>query len=350
MGNKQLKNSLKTINDYSIVSVPKGYTLLKIISYYIDLRISANVDFKITEIINYIMSTNKNKRADIINLQGINDIISLHLLIRAIKKYCLDKNITMYFAPEFNDVDEDGSEGSRGRNLRKSRNLEDLVTGTVRKNNEHTKPVIHNIVMSVYPIVGTIFSELDDKTNIDDIFGIQTAIGVNILVNDVVMSVYNTCLSKDIRTSNVINDVVRKTELETLFNCIDENKKKILTESHTQSGIHIIVGNLNIPEIASDNINAEYINSIKNNNLVDVFRYKYPKDFGYTTSYNERNAYILLHIDNETNNNIQKEEHTNVLKFLFTTFKIHFMDMYVIKTNRNITNYPIECIFMIKSS
>jgi hypothetical protein len=356
MGIKASKASTKNIDDYSIVSVPKNYTMLKIISYYIDLRISANVDFKVSEIINYIMSNRKNKYANIINLQGINDVLSLHLLIRGIKKYCIEKKITMYFAPEFDDIDaDDKSEGSKGRSDRRSKNLEDFTAGTISKKGHISKAkegkhIIHNVIISTYPIVGTIYSELDDKTNMDDIFGIQTVIGANILIDEVVISVYNTCLSKDIRTSNFVNDAVRKTELEALDSVMTNNKKELLNGSNTRSNIHIIVGNLHIPEIANDNINNEYISSIKNNNFVDIFRYKLPKDFGYTTSYNERSSYILLDISQEIYDNIQKTDHTEVLKLLFNEYKIHIMDMYVVKNNRNIIHYPLECIFMIKSS
>jgi hypothetical protein len=358
MGVKQTKSALKNVNDYAIVTVPKDYTMLKIVSYYIDLRISANIDLKIAEIITYIMDTKKNINADIINLQGIYDIISLHLLVRDIRKYCTDKKIIFYFAPEFCDIDADSrSEGSRSRANRRSRNLEDFATGTnskdvVEKKSENFgKRVVHNIILSTYPIIGTIFAELDDKTNMDDIFGIHTVIGANILIANTIVSIYNTCLSKDIRTSNVINDAVRTTELDTLCHTIKKNQKNLKnlsSNNYTKSNIHLIIGNLNIPEIANDDINSEYIKSIKNNHFVDIFRYKLPKDFGYTTSYNERQSYILQYIEKDLYNTIQKTDHTEVLNLLFKQYKIHFMDLYVVKP-KNIMHYPIECILMVKS-
>lgn len=360
MGVKSTKDTFKNVNDYSIVTVPKNYTMLKIVSYYIDLRISANVDLKITEIINYIMNTQKNKKADIINLQGMYDILSLHLLIREVKKYCTEKKIQLYFAPEFNDIDADSeSGGNRSRTNKRSRNLEEFAAGTnskdikEKKSENFGKKLIHNVILSMYPIIGTIFAELDDKTNMDDIFGIQTVIGANILIDNVIISVYNTCLSKDIRTSNIINDVVRTTELQSLCDTINKNKKNLKdtkSTKYTNSEIHLIIGNLNIPEIADDDISNEYIKSIKNNCFIDIYRYKLPKDFGYTTSYNERNSYILQYIDKDAHNTILKADHTEVLGLLFKQYKIHFMDLYVVKTNKNLINYPIECIFMIKTT
>jgi hypothetical protein len=357
MGAKHSKDTFKSVNDYSIVTVPKNFTMLKIVSYFIDLRISANIDLKIAEIINYIMNTTKNKSADVINLQGIYDVLALQLLVREIKKYCSDRKIQMHFAPDLFDIDGDnGAEGSRGRANRRSRNLEEFTTNSKdlkeKKGEKPSKTIVHNIILSVHPILGTISAELDDKTNMDDIFGIQTVIGANILVENTIISVYNTSLSKDIRSSNVVNNDVRDTELETLCNTINENRKnlkKLTLNGYTKSDINLVVGNFNIPEIANDDINDEYINSIKNNNFVDIFRYKYPKDFGYTTSYNERHSYILQYIEKTLHETIQQTDHENVLQLLFKQYKIHFMDLYVTKT-KNIIHYPIECILMIKTS
>lgn len=348
MGAKTTKDTFKNVNDYSIITIPKNYTMLKIISYCIDLRISANIDLKIAEIISYIMNTKKNKKADIINLQGIRDILSLHLLVREIKKYCLEYNIKLYFAPEFDDIDVDSELGGT-RNGRRSRNLEEFSTKQTTKNPRKSseqvgKQIVHNIILSVYPIVGTIFAELDDKTNMDDIFGIHSVIGANILIDDTVISIYNTCLSKDIRTSNIINDAVRTTELETLCKIINKNK------INARSDIHMLIGNLHIPEISNDDINEEYISSIKNKHFVDIFRYKFPKEFGYTTSYNERNSYILLYIEDAMRTTIQDSNYEDVLNILYKQYKIHFMDLSVINTNKNVINYPIECVCMVKTS
>lgn len=360
MGIKHSKNNIQNVTDYSIVTVPKNYTLLKIISYCIDLKTSANIDLKIADIISYIMGSIKNKKADIINLQGIYDILSLNLLIREIKQHCEDNNIKMYFAPDFEDIDAENN-SDESRNKRRSKNLEDYATyGRKSKEyNEKThsmtsnKKTINNIIISKYPIVGTVYVELDDKTNIDDVFGIQTVIGANILIGSIIVSVYNMCLCKDFRTSNIINDTVRATEIQTLNEALEKNKQVmngIEYEKYTKSNIHLIIGNLNIPEIANDNINIEYINLMKNMNCIDLFRYKFPKDFGYTTTYKERLSYILLHVAKETFDEIETIEHTDVLNLLFKKYKIHVMDMYVVDNNKKLINMPIECIFMLKTN
>lgn len=360
MGVKHSKSNIQNVTDYSIVTIPKNYTLLKIISYCIDLKTSANIDLKIIDIISYIMGNIKNKKADIINLQGINDILSLNLLIREIKQYGEDNNIKLYFAPDYEDIDAENN-SDESRNKRRSKNLEDYATfGRKSKDyNEKThsmtsnKKTINNIIISRYPIVGIVYVELDDKTNIDDVFGIQTVIGANILINNNILSVYNMCLCKDFRTSNIINDVVRATEIQTLNDAIEKNKQMINNEQYekyTKSNIHLIIGNLNIPEIANDNINIEYINLMKNTSCIDIFRYKYPKDFGYTTTYKERLSYILLHVSNETFKEIETIDHTEVLNSIFKKYKIHFMDMYIADNNKKLVNMPIECIFMLKTN
>ncbi len=361
MGNKQSKKN-SVVNDYVSVTVPKDYTLLKIISYNIDLRISANCDLKILEIINYIFSKTKNKNADIINLQCINDILSLHLLIREIKKYSIDNNIQLYFAPDFDEVDVE-KKSDNVKTIRRSKNLEEFYSGTNsreatekksdKKAEKSKNKAIHNVIVSKFPIIGTIFGELDNKTNMDDVFGIQTVIGANILINNSIISVYNTCLSKDIKTSNIVNSDVRVTELETLCSTINKNKCVLNHEdfnNYIKTDIHLIVGNFNIPEITNDDVNPEYINLLKNTLGIDIFRHKSLIDFGYTTSYKERNSYILLHISENICSEIEKIDHTEVLSALFKIYKIHFLDSYVINSNKNMINYPIECICMIKTN
>jgi hypothetical protein len=358
MGNKHSnKKSPNSISDFSIIKVPKNFILLKAISFYIDLKISANIDLKISEIINYIFSSVKNKSADIINLQGIYDVVALHLLIREIKKYSITHDFKLYFAPEFNDIDIDNNNTNKtehNRTIRRSKNLEEFYTGTNSrdgKKNKSDKKFVHNIIISRFPIVGTIFSELDDKTNMDDIFGIQTVIGANILIDNTIISVYNTCLSKDIRTSNITNTSVRTTEIETLCNTINKNKKSIEhdKQNYIKSDIHMIIGNLNIPEITNDDVNEEYIKLLKNTNCVDVFRYKSLTDLGYTTLYKERNSYMLLQISENLYNNFEQMEHETVLSELFKKYKIHFIDLYVISSNKNIINFPIECVVMVQT-
>lgn len=357
MGNTigKIEKGNTDINDYSIVSVPKNYTLLKIISYCIDLRLTANTDLRITEITNYIMSSTKKKDADIINLHSIHDILSLHLLVREIKQWSIDNDVKLYFAPDFDNINEESkSDGSR--NGRRSKNLEEFATGSKRPSviaaeaEELCKGVVHNIIISKYEIIGTICAELDNKTNMDDIFGIQMVIGANILVNGLIISIYNASFSKDIRMSNIINDSVRTTEMETLCDTINKNKKNLQTCKYPVSGIHLIVGNLNIPEITNDNINAEYINTMVKGKCIDIFRYKYTTDFGYTTSYKERGSYMLLHLGEDIYNIIKDQDRKNVLNYIFKKYKIHFMDLYVVTTIKNPINYPIECVCMLKTN
>ncbi len=361
MGNKQSKKN-SVVDDYVSVTVPKDYTLLKFISYYIDLRISANCDLKILEIVNYIFSKTKNKNADIINLQCINDILSLHLLIREIKKYGVENNIELYFAPDFDDVDIE-KKSDNVKTMRRSKNLEEFYSGTnsreaagkksEKKEEKSKNKVIHNVIISKYPIIGTIFAELDNKTNMDDVFGIQSVIGANILINNSIISIYNTCLSKDIKTSNIMNSEVRITEMETLCSTINKNKLLLKHEdlnNYIKTDIHLIVGNFHIAEITNDDVNPEYIKLLKNSVCIDIFRHKSLTEFGYTTSYKERNSYILLHISDNICAEIEKIDHTEVLSALFKIYKIHFLDSYVINSNKNMINYPIECICMVKTT
>src|SRR5690606_11214215 len=116
------------------------------------------------------------------------------------------------------------------------------------------KKKVKNIIISRHKILNTIYSELDDNIVIDDILGIHSVIGANILINKKIVSIYNTTLCPDIKYANMVNTYARKEELEELFNVINnninflsdfislnENKKYYL------SNAHILTGTFNMP-------------------------------------------------------------------------------------------------------
>lgn len=339
MGQKHSEQA-KEFNDYKIVKVPKGYSLIKMSSFDVGLKNTTNAELKIKDIIGYLSSAHKNKSIDIINLQGIYDVLALHLLVREYKQYCIENHLKVYFAPDFDDIDgESKSDGSRQE--RRSKNLSEFNKDTFELGK---RKVVHNIIISTYPVISTIHGELND------IFGTQNVIGVNILINQTIMSVYNVSLCKDVKPSNIINDNVRKSELETLACIIKKNKQMLennIYDIYIRSEIHMIVGVLNITEIENDNVNPEYAKLIMTNNVVDIFRSLSGSDFGYTTQYKERLSYMLLHYSDTMINKIKETD--ELMKFIFKTYKIHFIESYVIDSIGSI-NYPLELTFMLKTS
>jgi len=367
MGIKHTKTEA-LITDYSKVKIPKDYTLIKMGTYNVNLKNTINIDNKIKEITAYITNNYKKKNLDIINLQGFYDTYSLYVLIRELKQYYAKHKQKIYFGPKFDNIEACKSTSNSAiptprTMIDMSFHSSGLGGGNYGSSNENTnKKLIHNIIISKYPIISTIYSELDDKTDMDDILGIQSVIGANILIGNTIISVYNTCLSKDIKTANIINSSVRTTELDTLIEIIEANKSKLGETNFTKydkSDVHLIAGSIHINETDKEGINKEYADLVTNKKCIDIFRYLHSTDPGYTTAYKERMNYIFLNLTDDIydKNEIMCETFKGIkssdqlFNLIFKRYSIYFLDSYVIKhgTNNTVIYYPVECIFFIKS-
>jgi hypothetical protein len=352
------------ISDYEKVKIPKEYSLIKLGSCNVNLHNTMNVDSKIKEIILYITSNHKNKSLDIICLQGFHDVFSMKNLIREFKKYCFENEIKMFFAPSFDDIIVEPPVAGIVTTTR----MLELSFHTPKKSTNRNsmgkmKKIIQNIIISRYPIIDMIYGELDDKTDMDDILGIQTIIGANVLVGNKIMSIYNMCLSKDIKTANIVNisnAQVRMTELDTLMTFVDKNKISLQSDKFTEydkSDIHLITGTFGINEFGNSDNNQEYLDLIQDRHYIDVFRYLNEKDCGYTTSNSERINYTFMNLTDDiydkksqTHNDFKNAKSiSEMFDLLFKRYQIHFLGTYVIQSNNVSMYYPIESIFMIKS-
>ncbi|ARF09507.1 hypothetical protein Indivirus_1_130 [Indivirus ILV1] len=356
---KNKKTKIK-IDDYSKIKIPKDYTMVKISSYNISLNNSVNLDRKIKEIISYIISNFNNKSIDILNLQEINDNTSLHVFIEEFKKYCLTERVKYYFSPPFNNINPSIHKNENHSPTSSIHMIEKSFDSFELSINEKKKKIIHNVIISKYPIVSTIYTELDDETDIDDILGIQILVGANILINNTILSVFNINLSQDIQAAQLINSDVRNTELDCILKVIKLNNKSLQEEAYkqyTKSGITMISGTFNISEINQNNeINDEYDRLISKCHLIDIYRIINEKNHGFTTISKERLNYIFFHMTedfyeegSENLDIIMKNKNVDVLKNrIFKRYKLHFFDYYVLESHDNLSTYfPIECVFMI---
>ena len=362
---KKNKNINLKIDDYTKLKLPKDYTLIKMASYNVDLSHTVNLDQKIKEIISYIISNFNNKVIDIINIQEINDSISLHIFIEEFKRYCLIEKLKYYFAPQYDNINPTITGNNNSHSPTSSVHMIEMSfesSGSF-KNEEKKKKVIQNVIISKFPIISTIYCELDDNTDMDDILGIQTIVGANILIGNSIISVYNTNLSKDIKAAQLINTDVRNTELDSIIQIINTNIETLITDNtldkYAKPGVHLIVGTFNISEVDLDNnINDEYNDLLSSCHLIDIYRLISEKDTGFTTTFKERINYIFLHmtedfykIDSEYFNIITKNNDVTVLKnTLLKRYKIHFFDYYTVENYDNLSIYfPIECVFMVSN-
>ena len=274
--NKKIK-----INDFNLLTIPEDYELIKIGTFKVNLKNTVNLENKVNEIVSYLFSDHKNKKLDILCLQGIKDYSSLEYLIKIIKKCLLKKKSKnqFYFSSEINIIkSDDKSSSSNSVNYIHIENIIELQQRRkiISKKSERSRRIkIQNLIISRFPIVNTIYSEIDDNTDIDDVLGAKTVIGANISIYGNIISIYNTCLSKDIETAHIINKQVREKEIETIFRTIEENKKNIYHElkDYVRTNIHILIGNFNFLEMNGEDLNSEYIDFIKNNHCVDLYRY-----------------------------------------------------------------------------
>ena len=85
------------------------------------------------------------------------------------------------------------------------------------------KKKIQNIIISRYPILSKVYAELDDDVIIDDVLGINTMIGANIIINDHIVTIYNTTLCADVNNANITNNYARQHEITSLFKTININ-------------------------------------------------------------------------------------------------------------------------------
>lgn len=358
MGIRQSKknNERITIDDYKKVTIPPEYKLIKLCTYNVNLKNTINFELQIKEIIEYIVSSYKNKTNDIVCLQGIYDDFILFNLVKDLKTYFIRSNNNIYISPNFDNIEADNDK------KKFSSHKMQTISYEIKKTDSSSSSKIsspQNIIISRYPIVDIIYIELDDETDMDDVIGVQTLVGANININNAIISVYTTNLCKDIRSSNIKNDKVRNFELNTVFGAIMENKKilnSINYKPFTKTDIHLIVGTLNIPETVNMQINNEFTKFVQSRSCIDIYRYLADDDdLGYTTSYNERLDYILLSLTEDLYvesspfykkmRNIKKAE--DLLNILHKRYSIHFIDSYV-KNNTISNHHPVELIFMVK--
>lgn len=354
MGGKNSKSH--KIMNYKNVKIPPNCRMLKIITFNVGISNVVSLNDKVEKFIEYILSDYRNISFDIICVQGINDHQSLKLLLRSIRDHY--KITKLYYAP--NDIclhhlsDGDLSQAN-SLELTTSRTFNDIHMTNTKIGN--TK--FQNIIISKYPILTTIYGELDDLTNIDDVLGIQTVIGGNVLIGNNIVSIYNTSFCKDIRSANIINDDAREKEISALFGVIAENRKtlKKYNENKNYNIVHtaFIVGTLNIKDKIDKLMNEEYINLLQNYHCLDIYRYMY-HDNGYTTTLKERIDYILINLPNELYDtkffdSIKTDR--ELYKTIFKKYNIHFLDIYVCDNDEfdnSFSHYPVECVFLIKNN
>lgn len=358
MGLKTSKHAQKCITDYTKVTVPPNYTIIKIASYNINIKNTINLSNKIKNILIYIVSAFKAKDSDIICLQGINDYKAAVELIKEIRKYMVVYKTNYYFAPEFDDV----STNSRSNKLSVTKSVTKSRSHLSKNTEQNKNSQIQNIIISKYPIISSIFGKLSNKLT-DDVTNIKTVIGANININNNIISIYCTELSDNLEAANINNKFIREKELDELNLIIQNNISKISSAAEfvglKKTDMHFVVGTLHIND--GDVQNEEYQNMLQNFKFTDIFRclYNYDVNMGYTSVLNKRIDYIFLYLTDDIYdknsvyyNDIQNIDSTaTLLNLLFKRYSVHFLESCIrtdVSQNYSSTNHPIEMILMFK--
>lgn len=354
----QKDKEMITINNFDKVNIPKEYELVKISTYNVNIRNTVNLSNKVDSIINYINESFKNKDTDIICLQGIHDTTSVYTLVKQFKRVTKITKQKFYYSPCFDNIDSESDDDL----VMFSRNNSMLFSKKIDNNSKlklSSKISTQNIIISRYPIVTDIFSELDSAMDINDILGTQTVVGANISIYGNIISVYNITLCKDIKSANLINNDVRSKEMETVTAVVEQNKKTLkadIFDRYFTTDIHFLTGSFNIDNIYTNGVNIEYSEFIQKYRLMDIYRYMHSDDYGYTNTSDERMDYIFFLLTDTVYNNrdnlsklhdVQSKD--ELFQFILKIYKIYFLDICVRKDlhiNHASVSFPVEAVFM----
>ena len=338
MGNKQTH-----INDFSKINIPDDYTIIKLISYDVNLYNSIAMRENVYEIIKYIFGSDDKKNADIICLQNIQDKYALYDLVKSIKKTTINKNLSIYLCPAFNDISVDTKEID---------NSFDIIWSNSKPVSHDYEYNVNNIIISRFPIISYSVTKLSEDN--------RTIIAANINIKNKIVSVYNTYLSNDLINTHIDNKTLRNHEIDKLESVINQNKHLISTSVkyvyYRKSDIHLIVGNLNIKETSFKTLTDEYIDIVKDKHYIDVYRLQNPDIIGNTNIFNTRTSYIICKLLDKYCEKQSKyykmlkkiKEPNDILKILFKEHQLYFIQTFVNYAIDYRNYYPIECIFMLK--
>lgn len=359
---KSKKKNNRQIINYNNVSIPEGYALLKICGFNIDIKNTININNTIKDIIAYILIDYNKKYSDIICLQGIHDYSAAKLLIQEIKKYTTTNYFSYFFAPEFNEIHVESPFSSKNKSTNLTINkayFSSTFKNNIKKIDEKKNSEFHNIIISKYQILSSVFNSIDD--NDDDM---KTIIGANILINNSIISIYCTELSKDDENINKNNSIKRQLQFSKIKDVIRYNIN-ILSMSdsmdqYVKSDIHIIVGSFYI-NMNMDNIDDldEYATLSDKYKFMDIYRILHNGETSDKTNIRNRtDDMMLIYLTPDLYNENGKYYdfiqniscYNDVKTLIMNRYNVHFVESYVREDMQvfSFTNYPIETIFMLK--
>ena len=236
--------------------------IIKFVSYNIDMDNAVNMTTRIDDIFHYFEEYYNGFQCDIMCIRGINNFIVYYKLLTILKKKY--KN-NIYIAPDYYRDNIDISNVSNENEIKQFFNKNEIKEFTKKR-----KKKVKNVIISRHKILCITYSELDDDIVIDDILGIHTIIGANIVINKKIITIYNTTLCPDIKYANVVNTYARKNELKTIFSVIENNIANLNEIITQEDNTDYILTNLQIVTGTFNTSVIEYATIINDMRCIDI--------------------------------------------------------------------------------
>lgn len=361
MGNitSQTTDDINEIINFKNVNIPNNYTMVKIVTYNVQLKNSINIDNHIHKIGQYILGTFRDKDIDIMCIQGLDDKYSLYKLITHIKTMGKNNDINLYFAPEFDNInvsEQNSLQSSLNIAWSDSKQKSDKGASDNILNNNTTP----NIIISRHMIISYLCEPLDTPET--SLFVIDGIVSSNININNNIISIYNISLSNDIISAQINNSEKRKCEMNKVKDIIVSNHSLISTDDrfrkYKKTDINFMVGSFEIVETKNNEINEEYLELTSKFRCADIYRYQHEEKEGYTNIKNERSDYIMLLLTEDIFDNKGKyhkmilniKNPEDAFKLIFDRYNLHTIQTHVNIDETCRPHFPIENIMIFKTS
>lgn len=313
-----------------LINIPQNTVIFKISSLNINLNDAIDRTDHIKMIVNYVFSEINDVDLDIVCLQGVNDKKLLKILINGIYKLSRKNKKPVNIIPNVN--------------FDYTNSVDSSIIATYSVTEETDNILTSNVIISRYPIISSKITLFDDNQG-------KSIITANISINDYIISIFNTALTKD--SLGISNNSIRIKEIDILKKVIDDNtlemKKinSIINKYHNKyiiKDINIIACLFNIDETRNSTVNVELIKYFKRLNGIDMFRIldDTTSENYYTTTKNVRDNYLLLVKDI-----VLLTSNKQIINDIFSEQNTGIIMSYVVESFDTNDNHPIESLLLL---
>jgi hypothetical protein len=335
--------SSRVSKSYKNIKIPKKYKVIKVATFNINVRNSIGLSDNIIDIVRYIFNDVNSKHIDIICLHGIHDTFSLEELIKGVNKYAQLNDIEIHTLPEFKEMEDI----RKKRTKKSTMHLPSIIAST--KHNDYGIKYSDSVILSRHKIRKYFM----DTTIGNDIYPDRNYIVANIEMYGKIISIYNISLSSDI---GIVDSKQQREKELTLFDDLFlQNIQELDELGNKDTSVHLLLSALNINEI-SDKMPNEYVKFVDKYNAIDLYRCHNIDGDGFTTAKHKRHQYMFLILTKDILDKKSKyhdafvnaQDQNDLMKVIIRRYKFHILEIGVTELDTSGSNYPVECIFILK--